>query len=198
MNFVIKSFEQVHIYKFIERFTLVNCKLLCNSLHLKLTKFCFFLSKTGEKPFVCDVCNKRFRVRGDLKRHSNIHERNKVKEIKIDEISNSSNNSNSTKTDLFTLDDNNTLHSRTTDTLDQLVSVIENTDATFTDGNSNESMKKRNFSHFDYEKGFSKSKFKRDTKVTNNSTDYLVINYSSDSFINKSSLTDNDHTKEHH
>lgn len=30
---------------------------------------------TGERPHACDVCGKKFRVRGDLKRHLKIHNR---------------------------------------------------------------------------------------------------------------------------
>lgn len=48
--------------------------------------FCFF-SCAGEKPHSCTVCGKKFRVRGDLKRHSTIHERdNKVKGDKMNDL----------------------------------------------------------------------------------------------------------------
>lgn len=36
--------------------------------------------QTGEKPYECEVCAKKFRVSGDLRRHERIHERKKQKE----------------------------------------------------------------------------------------------------------------------
>lgn len=119
---------------------------------------------------------KSFRVRGDLKRHFAIHERNKIKDAKTDD------GTINTKNELFPLDENNSIQSRSTDTLDQLVSVIENTDEAFANACTNESSssssssKKRNFSQIDLDKGFSKMKFKRDTM--NGSA--VIINYSSD------------------
>lgn len=58
---------------------------LCNNLFCISTNVIFIIS-TGEKPHECKVCQKRFRVQGDLKRHMKIHDRVKVssltKEIK--------------------------------------------------------------------------------------------------------------------
>lgn len=142
----------------------------------------------GEKPFMCTVCNKRFRVRGDLKRHSNIHERNKAKEEKLNDLGSALNaESPSTKTDLFTMDDNNTSQSRSNDTLEQLVSVIECTEPTFNnESNSSEPLKKRARSPIDYQKSPSKYRYKRDAKAGNNSTDCLAINYSTGGYMGKS------------
>lgn len=128
-------------------------------------------------------------MRGDLKRHSNIHERNKAKEAKLNdlEIERSSNESQSTKTDLFTLDDNNTSQSRSMDTLDQLVSVIESTETQLGGGNATgEPVNKRVRSPIDYQKSPSKYRFKLDAKAGNNSTDCLAINYSTGSYTDKS------------
>lgn len=152
---------------------------------------------TGEKPFHCNICGKRFRVRGDLKRHSNIHERNnKSNDTKLDEISNGSSNDN--KNDMFIMDvTNTTIQSRSTDTLDQLVSVIESTDAALTNtdshrGSSNSSdnniMKKRNFMHIGYEKSFSKAKYKRDFRsldVADECSSSAILDYSADHLMDK-------------
>lgn len=137
---------------------------------------------TGEKPFVCDVCDKRFRVRGDLKRHSNIHQRNKTKDTKLDDISCMSNGSSSGKNEIFIMDDNNTIQSRSTDTLDQLVSVIESTDAALAHCNGDESEKKRNFMQIGYERNYTKTKFKRDFKVADATDDCssAILDYSTD------------------
>lgn len=138
----------------------------------------------GEKPFVCDTCGKRFRVRGDLKRHSNIHERNKTRDAKIEDLSNSSSNG---KNEMFNMDDNNTLESRSTDTLDQLVSVIESTDSAMANENSNESLKKRNFMHIDYEKHFTKVKHKRNLRLPAAPDDYsaTILDYSTEHLMDK-------------
>lgn len=50
----------------------------------------------GEKPHACSVCGKKFRVRGDLKRHATIHERDKNKE---DKSANNGGNSNDASKD---------------------------------------------------------------------------------------------------
>lgn len=53
-----------------------------------LSLYFFFYCFSGEKPHQCAVCGKKFRVRGDLKRHSAIHERDsKFKEDKINDLS---------------------------------------------------------------------------------------------------------------
>lgn len=127
-------------------------------------------------------------MRGDLKRHSNIHERNKAKEGKLNDLGSTVNaEPHSTKPDLFTLDDNNTSQSRSNDILDQLVSVIECTEPQFNnESNSNEPLKKRVRSPIDYQKSPSKYRFKRDAKAANNSTDCLAINYSTGGYMEKS------------
>lgn len=143
-------------------------------------------SSSGEKPFVCDVCGKRFRVKGDLKRHSNIHERNKTKDTKIEDLSCMSNGSSSGKNEMFIIDDNNTIQSRSTDTLDQLVSVIESTDAALAAENTNDSLKKRNFMQIAYDKDMSKTKRKRDSKA-DSPDDYssAILDYSTDHLMEK-------------
>lgn len=153
---------------------------------------------TGEKPFYCTTCGKRFRVRGDLKRHSNIHERNsKSKDLKMDDINCISNgSSNGNKNELFIMDDtNNTLlQSRSTDTLDQLVSVIESTDAALannvnnTESTDNNLLKKRNFMHIGYKKSFTKAKYKRDFRTMNVADDCSssdILDYSADHLMDK-------------
>ncbi|XP_055296303.1 uncharacterized protein LOC129565422 [Sitodiplosis mosellana] len=142
---------------------------------------------TGEKPFVCDVCGKRFRVRGDLKRHSNIHERNKTIVAKIEDLSCMSGGSSSGKNEIFIMDDNN--QSRSADTLDQLVSVIEYTDATLAT-DSGEDDKKRVFMEIEYDKAFTKAKHKRDLKTTNTADDCssAILDYSTDHLMVKNSL----------
>lgn len=133
------------------------------------------------------MCSKQFRVRGDLKRHSNIHERNKAKEAKLNDLGSLSNGSHSTKSDLFTIDDNNTSNSRSMDTLEQLVSVIESTETPFSDVNAaNEPLKKRVRSPIDYQKSPSKYRFKREAKASNSSADCLAINYSTGDYTDKS------------
>lgn len=141
---------------------------------------------SGEKPFVCDVCGKRFRVRGDLKRHSNIHERSKTREAKIDDLTCMSNGSSSGKNEMFIIDDNNTLQSRSTDTLDQLVSVIECTDTALATDNTNDSFKKRNFMQIGNDKNLAKSKHKQDLK-TETPDDYssAILDYSTDHLMDK-------------
>lgn len=146
---------------------------------------------TGEKPFVCDVCGKRFRVRGDLKRHSNIHERNKAKDVKIEDLSCMSNGSSSEKNEMFIIDDNNTLQSRSADTLDQLVSVIESTDSALTNDSANDSLKRRNFMQVSYEKSF-KTKHKRDWKAVEDGAP-AILNYSSNNLMDKSLPYGNEH-----
>lgn len=125
------------------------------------------------------MCGKKFRVRGDLKRHANIHERNKTKKTKIDE---SSNSSNSNKNDLFGLEDNSTLQSRSTDTLDHLVSVIENNDATFTSASTSESFKKRNFAQFINDKNIVS---RLDSRTGAIDCSAVIVNYSNDHLMNK-------------
>lgn len=143
---------------------------------------------------MCDACGKRFRVRGDLKRHSNIHERNNklTRDLKMDDMSNGSSNGN--KNELFIMDDtNNTLQSRSTDTLDQLVSVIESTDAALANhdnnsGSSDNLLKKRNFMHIGYEKSFTKAKYKRDFRtldVADDCSSSDILDYSADHLMDK-------------
>lgn len=136
---------------------------------------------SGEKPFVCDVCGKRFRVRGDLKRHSNIHERNKTRDAnKIEDLSCMSGGSSSGKNEMFIMDDNTTLQSRSADSLDQLVSVIEYGEASLANENA-EDDKKRVFMQIEYEKNFTKVKHKRDFKTQTNTTDdcsSAILDYS--------------------
>lgn len=167
--------------------------VLCQKLTL------FFSTSLGEKPFVCsfDNCGKRFRVRGDLKRHSNIHERNKTRDTKIEDLSCMSNGSSNGKNEMFIIEDNNTIESRSTDTLDQLVSVIESTDAALANENSSESLKKRNFMQIDYEKHFTKVKHKRNLKVQNTPDDYsaTILDYSADHLMDKSLTFDNKNEK---
>lgn len=137
---------------------------------------------------MCDVCGKRFRVRGDLKRHSNIHERNKPKDTKIEDLSCISNGSSNGKSEMFIMDDNNTLQSRSTDTLDQLVSVIESTDASLANDNGDDSFKKRNFMQIGYEKNLIKAKHKRDFKVSDAPDDCssAILDYSTEHLMDKS------------
>lgn len=92
-----------------------------------------------------------------------------MKDNKTDEVSNSS---STIKNELFAIDENNSIQSRSTDTLDQLVSVIESTDEAF--ACTDDASKKRNFSQFEIDKGFSKMKFKRDPMNA------VIINYSND------------------
>lgn len=141
---------------------------------------------SGEKPFVCDVCGKRFRVRGDLKRHSNIHERNKTRDAnKIEDLSCMSGGSSSGKNEMFIMDDNTTLQSRSADSLDQLVNVIETSvieygEASLAAENA-EDDKKRVFLQIEYEKNFTKMKHKRDFKAQTNTTDdcsSAILDYS--------------------
>lgn len=183
---MIRNLEPAHIYRFIGKSIQVTYRSL-PSAAANLLIILFIPYFAGEKPFVCPVCSKRFRVRGDLKRHSNIHERNKAKEAKLNDLGALSNESNSTKTDLFTIDENNTSHSRSTDTLDQLVSVIESTETSYVVVNASEPLKKRVHSPIDYQKSPSKYRFKRDARASDNSTDCLAINYSTGGFIEKSS-----------
>ena len=133
------------------------------------------------------MCGKRFRVRGDLKRHSNIHERNKTRDTKIDDLSCMSGGSSNGKNELFIMDDNN--QSRSADTFDQLVSVIEYTDAGLAT-ESGEDDKKRVFMEIEYEKNFSKAKHKRDLKTTNTTDDCSsgILDYSTEHLVVKSTL----------
>lgn len=187
----IRRFVRALIYKYIAKYTQVGFNLILVHNLCQTENFNLVL---GEKPFVCTTCGKRFRVRGDLKRHSNIHERNnKLSDTKLDEMSNGSSNDNN-KNELFIMDDtNNTIQSRSTDTLDQLVSVIESTDAALSNtdsrrGNSSNSsssdsnlLKKRNFMHIGYEKSFSKTKFKRDFRtfdVADDCSSSAILDYS--------------------
>lgn len=114
--------------------------------------------------------------------------------MKMDDMSNGSSNGN--KNELFILDDtNNTLQSRSTDTLDQLVSVIESTDAALAnngtnsgDGSSENLLKKRNFMHIGYEKSFSKAKYKRDFRAMDVAEDCSssdILDYSADHLMDK-------------
>lgn len=99
---------------------------------------------------------------------------------------------------MFIMDDNNTLESRSTDTLDQLVSVIESTDAAMANDNSNESLKKRNFMQIDYDKNFTKAKHKRTLRVAHAADDYsaTILDYSADHLTMDKTLTfDNDNEK---
>lgn len=114
-----------------------------------------------------------------MKRHANIHERNKVKEPSLDEISSSS---NSAKGELFALDDSSTLQSRSADTLDQLVSVIESNDAAFSSTNNSDSFKKRNFSLVS---NTSSSPDRLKEKRAPNDCSAVIINYSNDHLMNK-------------
>lgn len=140
---------------------------------------------------MCDVCGKKFRVRGDLKRHSNIHERNKNRDAKIEDLSCMSGGSSSGKNEMFIMDDNNTLQSRSADTLDQLVSVIEYTDAaSLTNDNVDDDDKKRVFMQVEYEKNFTKTKHKRDLKTTNpTDSSSAILDYSTDHSMVKNTLT---------
>lgn len=86
------------------------------------------------------------------------------------------------------MDDNNTLQSRSTDTLDQLVSVIECTDAALSNDNADDSFKKRNFMQIGYEKNFTKEKHKRDLKASETPDDCssTILDYSNDHLMDKS------------
>lgn len=136
---------------------------------------------------MCKVCDKRFRVRGDLKRHSNIHERNKARDIKMEDLSCMSNGSSNGKNEMFIMDDNNTIQSRSTDTLDQLVSVIESTDAALSNENGDESMKKRNFMHIGYDKNYTKTKYKRDFRASETPDDCssAILDYSTEHLMDR-------------
>lgn len=83
---------------------------------------------------------------------------------------------------MFIMDDNNTIQSRSTDTLDQLVSVIESTETALANENGEESLKKRNFMQIGYERNYTKTKFKRDFKVTETPDDCssTILDYSTD------------------
>lgn len=98
---------------------------------------------------------------------------------------------------MFIMDDNNTIESRSTDTLDQLVSVIESTDAALANHSCNESLKKQNCMQIDYEKPFTKVKHKRNLKVLNASDDYstTILNYSADTLMDKALAFDNENDK---
>lgn len=109
----------------------------------------------------------------------------------MDDMSNGSSNGN--KNELFIMDDtNNTIQSRSTDTLDQLVSVIESTannDNNSAGGGSGDNLlKKRNFMHIGYEKSFSKAKYKRDFRtmdVADDCSSSDILDYSADHLMDK-------------
>lgn len=111
--------------------------------------------------------------------------------MKLDDMSNGSSNGN--KNELFIMDDtNNTLQSRSTDTLDQLVSVIESTDAALANshsngGSSDNLLKKRNFMHVGYDKSFTKAKYKRDFRAMDVAEDCSsdILDYSADHLMDK-------------
>lgn len=86
------------------------------------------------------------------------------------------------------MDDNNTLQSRSTDTLDQLVSVIESTNAALANDNGDDSFKKRNFMQIGYEKNLIKAKHKRDFKISDAPDDCssTILDYSTDHLTDKS------------
>lgn len=95
------------------------------------------------------------------------------------------------------MDDNNTLQSRSTDTLDQLVSVIESTDAALSNNNADESLKKRNFIQIEYEKNYTKMKHKRDPKMMRTTDDCSsdILDYSNDHLMDKDLTFDNGSVK---
>lgn len=138
---------------------------------------------TGEKAFACpkEGCLKAFRVRGDLKRHSAIHERNKgIEKDVVKDVMSSNSSTTHKKKKLFALDDNNSIQSRSTtmDTLDQLVSVIEGTEDAFVVNEcTDDSPKHRNFPQFELDQGFSKMKFKRDPS----NVSPVIVNYNNNS-----------------
>lgn len=119
--------------------------------------------------------------------------------MKMDDMSNGSSNGN--KNELFIMDDtNNTLQSRSTDTLDQLVSVIESTNAALANNDNNGGsgdggsgsgdnlLKKRNFMHIGYERSFSKAKYKRDFRtidVADDCSSSDILDYSADHLMDK-------------
>lgn len=95
--------------------------------------------------------------------------------------------SSSGKNEMFIMDDNNTMQSRSTDTLDQLVSVIEYTDTSLTGDDD----KKRPFMQVEYDKNFPKAKHKRDLKSTTTTDDCSsgILDYSTDHLMVKTPLT---------
>lgn len=108
-----------------------------------------------------------------------------------------SNSSSNGKNDMFIMDDNNTLQSRSTDTLDQLVSVIECTDAALSNNNADESQKKRNFIQIEYEKNYTKMKHKREPKMMRTPDDCSsdILDYSTDHLMDKNLTFDNESVK---
>lgn len=102
---------------------------------------------------------------------------------------------------MFIIDDNNTLQSRSTDTLDQLVSVIECTEATLVNDNSTDSFKKRNFMQIEYIKDeFMTKNFKKDKREfkasdTHDDCSSTILDYSTDHLMDKRLHFDNDDDK---
>lgn len=80
VNFAIKHLGLVLIFRIIGRFIQVRFIVFFNSnvcFWLEFSDLCFIFFPIGEKPYPCDLCGKRFRMKGDMRRHIKIHTKTK-------------------------------------------------------------------------------------------------------------------------